>query len=196
MTSLSSIIIVGGGAFGTSTAYHLAKRGYTNVKVLDRFEPPSKEAAATDLNKVIRYDYPNPLYAKLARKAIEVWKQEGTIFSGLFEQTGWIMAAQEMTKTFLQSSYETSTGMGSGEIAFMNVEETKRRFPGFTGSFPGWTNLWSSEAGWVISSSIFHGLFTNKSSRFRPAKLFCAWQLQQKRKAWNTSRDAEAGFES
>lgn len=149
MTPSSSIIIVGGGAFGTSTAYHLARRGYTNVKVLDRFEPPSKEAAATDLNKVIRCDYPNPLYGKLGQEAMTIWREEGSLFSGLFRPTGWIMAAQEMTKAFLQAAYDTSHRLGTGEVKFIDIEETKRRFPAFTGSLPGWTNLWSSEAGWV-----------------------------------------------
>lgn len=32
----SPIVIVGAGVFGLSTAVHLAERGYTNVKVLDR----------------------------------------------------------------------------------------------------------------------------------------------------------------
>jgi sarcosine oxidase/L-pipecolate oxidase len=30
------IVIVGAGVFGLSTALHLAERGYTNVKVLDK----------------------------------------------------------------------------------------------------------------------------------------------------------------
>jgi sarcosine oxidase/L-pipecolate oxidase len=46
------IVIVGAGCFGLSTAYHLLKRGFTNVTVLDRAEElPAKDAASTDLNK-------------------------------------------------------------------------------------------------------------------------------------------------
>lgn len=30
------IVVVGAGVFGLSTALHLAERGYTNVKVLDK----------------------------------------------------------------------------------------------------------------------------------------------------------------
>ena len=48
----SPILIVGAGCFGLSTAYHLLKRGFTNVTVLDRAEVlPAKDAASTDLNK-------------------------------------------------------------------------------------------------------------------------------------------------
>ena len=32
----SPIVIVGAGVFGLSTAIHLAQRGYTNVKILDK----------------------------------------------------------------------------------------------------------------------------------------------------------------
>jgi sarcosine oxidase/L-pipecolate oxidase len=43
-----SVLIIGGGAFGTSTAYHLSARRYDKVTVLDRFAAPSKDAAATE----------------------------------------------------------------------------------------------------------------------------------------------------
>ena len=55
------ILIIGAGCFGTSTAYHLSTRGYTSIRVLDRYAPPSCEAAATDISKIIRSDYNVPL---------------------------------------------------------------------------------------------------------------------------------------
>lgn len=53
MTSFEKkILIVGSGCFGISTAYHLLRRGYKNVTVVDRAETlPSVDAASTDLNK-------------------------------------------------------------------------------------------------------------------------------------------------
>ncbi|TPX15852.1 uncharacterized protein E0L32_000186 [Thyridium curvatum] len=146
-----SIIIVGGGAFGTSTAYHLSKRGYTRVRVFDRFAAPSKDAAATDLNKIVRFDYPNPLYAKLGLEAMAIWKAPDNLLSGMFRSTGWIMAAHEMTQDFLKSAHETSQKAGHTEVKFLGVDEIKQKWPEFTGSFPGWTNLWSPAAGWVPS---------------------------------------------
>lgn len=144
-----SILIIGGGAFGTSTAYHLSTRGYTRVKVLDRFGAPSKDAAATDLNKIVRYDYPNPLYTKLGLEAMGVWKSQDHVLSGMFNHTGWLMAAHEMTQDFLKSAYESSQKAGLKGVRYVDVEEIKQRWPQFTGTFNGWTNLWSPEAGWV-----------------------------------------------
>lgn len=151
--SQPSILIVGGGAFGTSTAYHLSHRGYSKVTVLDRFPAPSKDAAATDLNKIIRHDYPNPLYTKLGREAMTVWKDPNSIFRDLFRGTGWIMSAHEMTKDFLKAAYENATKGGSttqkDSARWMSIAETKKTWPQFTGSFDGWLNLWSPQAGWV-----------------------------------------------
>lgn len=144
-----SILIVGGGAFGTSTAYHLSQRGYTKVRILDRFAAPSKDAAATDLNKIVRYDYPNPLYAKLGLEAMKVWEQNDGLFKRLFRRTGWLMGAHEMTSEFIKSAHQTSQAAGHKDVEFLSTTHVKNRWPEFTGDFPGWTNLWSPEAGWV-----------------------------------------------
>ena len=157
MSSSRCFCTVGGGAFGTSTAYHLAQRGYTNVKVLDRFSAPSTDAAATDLNKIIRYDYPNPLYTKLGLEAMSQWNDQNSMFSGLFRPTGWIMAAHEMTQNFLQAAYESGQSDGKGRSQFIDAAEIRRRWPVFTGDFRGWTSLWSPEAGWV-SIELFHSV--------------------------------------
>lgn len=52
--SQRSVLIIGGGTFGTTTAYFLAKQGYKDVKVLDRWAPPALEAAGNDLRHVTR----------------------------------------------------------------------------------------------------------------------------------------------
>lgn len=61
-----SILIVGAGTFGLSTAYHLAKSGYRNITVLEKSPVvPSELSAGDDYNKIIRAEYENPWYAKL-----------------------------------------------------------------------------------------------------------------------------------
>jgi hypothetical protein len=49
----SSILIVGGGTWGISIAYRLARRGYTNITVLDPSDILSSVAAGNDLNKIL-----------------------------------------------------------------------------------------------------------------------------------------------
>lgn len=49
----SKIVIVGGaGTMGSSTALHLARRGFTDIRVLDVYQSPSMDSAGNDLNKV------------------------------------------------------------------------------------------------------------------------------------------------
>jgi glycine/D-amino acid oxidase-like deaminating enzyme len=61
-----AILIVGGGAFGLSTAYHLAQKGYTNVSVFERDDHiPPRYSAANDLNKIVRAEYEDPFYTDL-----------------------------------------------------------------------------------------------------------------------------------
>ncbi|KAJ4253810.1 hypothetical protein NW762_010205 [Fusarium torreyae] len=80
----SPIVIVGAGVFGLSTAIHLAERGYTNVKVLDKQPYHESEysynkgcdAASADINKIIRAAYGAEIwYQNLALDAISKWKK-------------------------------------------------------------------------------------------------------------------------
>ena len=95
MTSInhnSQIVIIGAGCFGLSTGYHLLKRGYRNVTILDRSpQLPAPDAASTDISKsaysgtsmttvlanksvVVRSSYADIFYTHLAREAIFEWK--------------------------------------------------------------------------------------------------------------------------
>lgn len=61
-----SIIIVGGGAFGLSTALHLSQKGYSNVSVFEKDNNiPPRFSAANDLNKIVRAEYEDDFYTDL-----------------------------------------------------------------------------------------------------------------------------------
>lgn len=149
MAAKPSVLIVGGGVFGTSTAYHLSLRGFDRVTVLDRFDAPSMDSAATDLNKVVRADYPNPLYMRLGMEAMTVWKDPKSIFAGMYCETGWIMAAHSMTRGWLESARKTAGKAKREGVKYMTADEMKKQWPALTGDFPDWTNLYSPAAGWV-----------------------------------------------
>ncbi|KAM6526576.1 hypothetical protein FSOLCH5_002673 [Fusarium solani] len=100
MTSpASSIIIVGAGVFGLSSALHLQQRGYRNIKVFDKQDYHASEyspfnggdSASSDSHKVIRSAYgDSAILQDLANRAIDKWKQWNKE-SGqeLFLNTGW-----------------------------------------------------------------------------------------------------------
>jgi sarcosine oxidase/L-pipecolate oxidase len=61
------IAIIGGGAFGLSTAFELSNQGYKNVTVFEKDEEiPSRWSAANDLNKIMRAEYEDDFYTELA----------------------------------------------------------------------------------------------------------------------------------
>jgi len=62
--STSKILIIGGGTWGTSTALHLARRGYKHIKVLDAYQIPSPIAAGNDINKIVEEGVSLPHFPK------------------------------------------------------------------------------------------------------------------------------------
>ncbi|ORY27903.1 FAD dependent oxidoreductase [Naematelia encephala] len=79
-----SILIVGAGAFGLSTALFLARKGYKDVTVIDRVPldksaySPDKgcDGASADINKIFRTGYGDrKVYEELALKALPIWKE-------------------------------------------------------------------------------------------------------------------------
>jgi sarcosine oxidase/L-pipecolate oxidase len=67
LSKQSPIKIVGGGAWGMSTALHLNLAGYSDITVFERGEKvPSPYSAAWDINKIVRAEYEDPFYTDLA----------------------------------------------------------------------------------------------------------------------------------
>lgn len=71
------VIIVGGGAWGLSTALHMTDAGYSNITVYERAtQIPSPYSAAWDINKIVRAEYEDSFYTKLALVSINLPHQE------------------------------------------------------------------------------------------------------------------------
>ncbi|KAI8456235.1 fructosyl amino acid oxidase, partial [Phakopsora pachyrhizi] len=161
------IIIVGGcGTFGLSTAWHLVKRGYTNIICLDRWVFPSRSSAGFDRNKIVRAGYSDPLYAKIAQEAIELWKQP--LFDGIFHQTGWI--AGTTTPTPLSADTDKLVASNSisavgefdrvlkvlndlrltGDITHLpDSKSFLEKFHNFFDNSPNFRGYFDKNAGWV-----------------------------------------------
>ncbi|EHA27620.1 hypothetical protein ASPNIDRAFT_185199 [Aspergillus niger ATCC 1015] len=86
----TSYLIVGAGVFGVSTAYHLIQK-YPNATVTlvdrDAYDAESRVAASWDWNKVVRADYDDMTYCKLALEAQEIFKSD-PLWQPYFHQTG------------------------------------------------------------------------------------------------------------
>lgn len=65
LTATSSILIIGAGTWGCSTALDLARRGYQHVIVLDPHQVPSPIAAGNDINKIMEHNELNGMYTSI-----------------------------------------------------------------------------------------------------------------------------------
>ncbi|KAM0187306.1 hypothetical protein ACHAPI_011219 [Fusarium lateritium] len=97
------LIIVGAGVFGLSTAWWLARAGYRNVRVLDRWQVPSLSSAGHDRNKIIRTEYVDGHFSILSQEAIQFWREP--LWRDVFHPTGWLYGTdssldQDREKTF------------------------------------------------------------------------------------------------
>ncbi|KAH8763213.1 putative fructosyl amino acid protein [Diaporthe sp. PMI_573] len=102
----SSILIVGAGVFGLSTALSLARNpalpSSTRITVLDRSPQPgvfpSRDASSIDTSRIIRADYADPAYAALAAEAQEVWRRpDGCGADGRYNECGLIITTDDAT---------------------------------------------------------------------------------------------------
>jgi heterodisulfide reductase subunit A-like polyferredoxin len=64
-------LIVGAGVFGLSTALELKRKGYRHVTVLDRYMLLVADGNIVDISRIIKSEFTDPLYAKIANEATQ-----------------------------------------------------------------------------------------------------------------------------
>ncbi|KAJ5115801.1 hypothetical protein N7456_000149 [Penicillium angulare] len=165
----SSILIIGAGTWGCSTALHLARRGYTNVKVLDPYPVPSPIAAGNDVNKIMEHKElksknPDPTsvaFATCTRAALKGW-QTDPVFQPYFHETGFIVSGH--TPALIQHIKEDEIDSSDAQYTPLETADDFRRTmpPGvLTGEFPGWKGWLSKEgAGWIHARKAMVSAYT------------------------------------
>jgi sarcosine oxidase subunit beta len=80
MSATADIVIIGGGAMGTSAAFYLAQRGHGKVVLLERTSLAA--GASGKSTAVVRQHYSNPIYARWAKLALNVFRNFREIVGG------------------------------------------------------------------------------------------------------------------
>ena len=121
----SSILIVGSGVFGLSTAWALTKRPLfvkTAITVVDQaggqFPPP--DSASVDSSRIIRADYADPHYTALATVAQQEWRKQGDDElggQGRYFESGFVLTANKPTEI----EVGTKSGMDYTKESWKNV---------------------------------------------------------------------------
>ncbi|SPO05019.1 related to fructosyl amino acid oxidase [Cephalotrichum gorgonifer] len=115
----SSVLIIGSGVFGLSTAHALATRpsfSSTKITLVDRIthikdgDMPSTDAASMDSSRIIRADYADPTYTRLADEAQAFWRQQGDGElggGGRYSESGMLVVGVEGTggMKYVKESY-------------------------------------------------------------------------------------------
>lgn len=83
----TSVLIVGAGTFGLSTALQLLRKGHKNVTLLDPYEIPSPLSAGNDVNKIFQSTVENEFYSELALEALDMWRND-PIYKPAFNEVG------------------------------------------------------------------------------------------------------------
>jgi len=75
MQEIRGHVVVGAGALGTATAYHLARSGASDVLVLEQFEMGHAKGASEDHSRIIRHSYDDDHYTVLTPDMYAQWRE-------------------------------------------------------------------------------------------------------------------------
>lgn len=126
----SSILIIGSGVFGLSTAFALARRNVfsgASITVVDRATDPSsggvatnpvfpaRDASSVDTSRIIRPDYADPAYSKLAAEAQHHWRKSDSPndlgAEGRYTESGLVIVANGPPPAEKKSSPTSTDGV-------------------------------------------------------------------------------------
>jgi monomeric sarcosine oxidase len=123
------VAVIGAGAMGGATAYHLAKSG-ANVGVFDQFSVPHNKGSSHAETRLIRQAYfENPNYVPLLKRAYELWDDLEDTPGQLFIKNGLFVAGRS-DRTIMQGILESSK-QHKIPVEILSASEASKRFPGF-----------------------------------------------------------------
>ena len=178
VASRKTILIVGAGIFGTSTAYHFSLQNDpdTDLIILDRAPFPAPPAshpkdhplgASADVNKIVRSDYSDPFYMKLAYEAIDAWSNL-SVLQPFYHRTGWVSFSEEGSDlaSRIRNNFKNGNRRDPTEdITFQQVKEAwgsalkNTDFKGFKSCY------FNPEAGWADADRAVAALLKDAVSR-------------------------------
>ena len=129
MAASFDAIIIGLGAMGSASAYHLA-RGGLRVLGLDQFVPPHRFGSSHGQTRIIREAYfEHPIYVPLVQRAYQLWAQlEKETQTELLLETGGLMIGRP--DGVVVSGARRSAELHGLPHEVLSAAEMRNRFPG------------------------------------------------------------------
>jgi sarcosine oxidase subunit beta len=147
MTRTADVVVIGGGANGTSTAFHLALLGVRDVVLLER-----RQLAAGATGKsgaLVRMHYTNEAESRLAFESLKVFRNFGEIVGGDcgFEGVGFVQLVGPEYAAALRRNVERQRGLGINTRE-ITPAEARERVPGLEVGDVG-AAAWEADSGFA-----------------------------------------------
>ncbi|CAG7918158.1 unnamed protein product [Penicillium olsonii] len=152
------ILIVGGGVFGLSTALSLSKRHPECEVTIIESSPtiPNPHGSSVDTSRIVRADYANTAYSKLAAAAIERWRNTAWGQEGRYTQNGLLLvypADSISAKEYARKSYANVRQIEGDKVEFLPTQkDVLKVVPAYgseldvAGGYVNWGSGWSDAA--------------------------------------------------
>jgi sarcosine oxidase/L-pipecolate oxidase len=158
MSAPSSVLIIGAGEFGISTAralLHDPKYSNCKITILDASpQLPNPSGSSVDASRIIRADYANLPYAKLGLQAQRLWRdtsESGWGGQGRYHEPGWyVQNSLENVRKLAKSGLE---GLDIENIEELPDQDAIRRATGHSG-VSGDTGYVNWGAGWADAEAV------------------------------------------
>jgi glycine/D-amino acid oxidase-like deaminating enzyme len=129
MPSQADVVVIGGGALGLSTAYHLARLGLREVVVIDRFAPGSQASPrAAGLFKQIQTDRTRSRLAALSVRNVVNFEAETGVALPVV-RSGSIMAARTEEYAALVRAEAAQSKSWGVDLELVEAREASRLMP-------------------------------------------------------------------
>ncbi|KAF2871859.1 FAD dependent oxidoreductase [Massariosphaeria phaeospora] len=130
----SSILIVGSGVFGLSTAWALCKNPLfknTSITLVDRQPFPTPDGSSIDSSRIIRPDYASPPYTRLASRARTLWRT--TFAPSHYHETGLcVTASGPSSQAYVSASLANVRALGTDTLEVLPSAAAIHRVCGLT----------------------------------------------------------------
>lgn len=124
------VAVVGLGALGSATTYHLARRG-VDVAAFEQFELGHVRGASHDTSRIVRRAYERPEYVRLADAAFRDWADlEAATGERLLTPTGGLTFCPADARRPASDFVESLRAVGC-EVEELDAAAVRKRYPAF-----------------------------------------------------------------
>ena len=129
MRKTADVVIIGGGAIGTSILYHLTSLGLRDVVLLEKGGLCS--GSSGDSAAIVRQHYSNEVGIHLVKKSVEIFQRFPEEFDGVsvFNAIGWLFLCPPEASEVFDTNLDRLKRLGV-QTSELSIEEAIEELPG------------------------------------------------------------------